>query len=155
LQAATVEDYLKADGWPFKRVEDKKVWQTGVKTSFASFRIFITLSEHWVFCQMPLPVRADKDRSLALCQFLLRKNFEMNLAKFALEEDGTISLNIELLTEDLTRSNFSDALSMLSAYIEQYYPDLNAILQRSRKQEKGIPKTRKPIKRTGKPAQGR
>lgn len=133
---------MKADGWPYKRVEGQKVWQTGIKTSFASFRIFITLSKHWVFCQMPLSVKVSNDRLLKLYQYLLRRNFEMNLAKFVLEEDGTISLNIELPTEDLTRSNFSDALNMLSAYIEKYYEELTAVIQDSSKMEEKRQKSR-------------
>jgi len=149
LQPATLEDYLKADGWPYKRVEGQRVWQTGIKTNSASFRIFITLSKHWVFCQMPLSIKAGKDQLLKLYQYLLRKNFEMNLAKFVLEEDGTISLNIELPTEDLTGTNFSDALNMLSAYIEKYYEELTALIQDSSEMKKRTQKSRAQKPRAG------
>lgn len=132
MDPSTIEKLLKGDGWPYNRIEDKPLWQTGIKTSSGSFRIFITLTEHWIFLQMPLSIKVKEECRLGLYHHLLRKNFEMNFAKFVMEEEGTVSLNVEVPTENMQGSHFLDALNMLSSYIEKYYAEILTVSQNIR-----------------------
>lgn len=43
-----VEEYFQRYGWSYSRDSDN-TWITGVRTRVSSFRIFVRITEHWVF----------------------------------------------------------------------------------------------------------
>jgi hypothetical protein len=77
---------------------------------------FVQLSEHWVLLSM-LPLRgADSIHAGDLGRRLLEANREMRVAKFAIDEGGTVVLCAELPTESLDESELADAVRRVVHY---------------------------------------
>lgn len=120
-----VEEYFQRYGWSYSRDSDN-TWITGVRTRVSSFRIFVRITEHWVFFVVnPLVVAPPrkKDR-LRLYYHALRYNFDMNFAKLGLDADGDLFMSIEIPTENFVYSHFADALDGLSHHAATIYSDL-------------------------------
>lgn len=120
-----VEEYFQRYGWSYSRDSDN-TWITGVRTSVSSFRIFVRMTQHWVFFVVnPLVVAPPrkKDR-LRFYYHALRCNFDMNFAKLGLDADGDLFMAIEVPTENFVYSHFADALDGLSHHAAIIYSDL-------------------------------
>lgn len=120
-----VEEYFQRYGWSYSRDSDN-TWITGVRTRVSSFRIFVRITEHWIFFVVnPLVVAPPrkKDR-LRFYYHALRYNFDMNFAKLSLDADGDLSMSIEIPTENFVYSHFADALDGLSHHAAIIYSDL-------------------------------
>jgi hypothetical protein len=125
LSADTLDSYFEQFGWTYNRTSETS-WVTGVRTSVASFRIFIRLSEHWVYFVInPFVVTPqDPDDRFRFYYTVLRLNLDMNMTKFGLDSDGDLFLAVEMPTEDFTYSHFSDALNALSHHAERHYSNV-------------------------------
>ncbi|MBZ0310089.1 MAG: YbjN domain-containing protein [Anaerolineae bacterium] len=120
-----IEEYFQQYGWSYSRDSDN-TWITGVRTSVSSFRIFVRMTQHWVFFVVnPLVVAPPrkKDR-LRFYYHALRCNFDMNFAKLGLDADGDLFMAIEVPTENFVYSHFADALDGLSHHAALIYSDL-------------------------------
>ncbi len=126
-----VEELLSKDGWPFERV-DSHTWRSGFRGDVNSFRFFVRLTDNWIFFTIVPFVVAPKtpEGTLALYRHLLRLNREINMAKFAIDDDGDTVLTVELPTENLDESEFKDALDALSYYADKHYLDVLNLAQR-------------------------
>lgn len=117
----TVEQYLKQYGWTYEKPQEQLV-VTGFRGKADTFRVFVQVADPWVLLAIapfvPQPAPECRDR---FCRFLLRLNYEINLAKIGVDPDGDISLSIELRAEDLRFEDFAIALDALSAYADEYY----------------------------------
>jgi hypothetical protein len=51
-------------------------------------------------------------------------NREINMAKFAIDDDADVVLTVELPTENLEEGEFKDALDALSYYADKHYLDV-------------------------------
>jgi hypothetical protein len=120
-----IEEYFKRYEWSYNRTSDN-TWVTGVRTTVSSFRIFIRLTEHWVYFVInPYVVTPiDLDTRLRFYYHVLRLNLDMNMAKFGLDSDGDLFLAIELPTENFQYSHFADALNGLSHHAERLYSEV-------------------------------
>ena len=125
LSAKEIEAYLGRDGWPFERV-DHNTWRSGFRGNNACFRFYIRLSDHWVFFTIVPFLVAPKspEAEQGLCRRLLELNRDMNMAKFALDDDQDVVLTVELPVENLVFSEFKDALDALSYYADKHYVEL-------------------------------
>ena len=135
LSAAGVEEFLQKDGWPYERVDDN-TWRSGFRGDVNSFRFFVRLTENWIFFTIvPFVVGPKSDQaSLQLYRHLLRLTREINMAKFAIDDDLDVVLTVELPTEHLEEGEFKDALDALSYYADKHYLDvLNLAQQEPRK----------------------
>jgi hypothetical protein len=56
---------------------------------------------------------------------ILQANHQLNMAKFALDSDGDVSLSVEMPTEGFTYSHFADAMTALSIYADEYRDQFN------------------------------
>ncbi|HEY7956093.1 MAG: YbjN domain-containing protein [Polyangia bacterium] len=136
MTGARVEELMSNDGWPFERVDDH-TWRSGFRGDVNSFRFFVRLTDNWIFFTIVPFVVAPKHESqaLQLYRHLLRLNREINMAKFAIDDDADVVLTVELPTENLDESEFKDALDALSYYADRHYLDvLNLAQQDPRKQ---------------------
>ncbi len=125
LTPEKIEEYFQRYGWSYSRDSDN-TWITGVRTSVSSFRIFVRMTQHWVFFVVnPLVVAPPrkKDR-LRFYYHALRCNFDMNFAKLGLDADGDLFMAIEVPTENFVYSHFADALDGLSHHAAIIYSDL-------------------------------
>ena len=130
LTPERVEEYLAKDGWPFERVDDH-TWRSGFRGDVNSFRFFVRLTENWIFFTIVPFVVAPKNEqaTLQLYRHLLRLNREINMAKFAIDDDADVVLTVELPTENLDASEFKDALDALSYYADKHYLDVLNLAQ--------------------------
>lgn len=138
LTAARVEEFLTKDGWPFERVDDN-TWRSGFRGDVNSFRFFVRLTENWIFFTIVPFVVAPKNESCALQLYrhLLRLNREVNMAKFAIDDDADVVLTVELPTENIDESEFKDALDALSYYADKHYLDVLNLAQQERSRSGG------------------
>ena len=135
LNATRVEEFLAKDGWPFERVDDN-TWRSGFRGDVNSFRFFVRLTDNWIFFTIvPFVVGPKHEAStLALYRYLLKLNREINMAKFAIDDDEDVVLTVELPTESLDDSEFKDALDALSYYADKHYLEvLNQAQQEARR----------------------
>lgn len=120
-----IEEYFQRYQWSYTR-SSENTWITGVRTTVSSFRIFIRVSEHWIYFVInPFVVSPpDDDDRLRLYYHILRMNLDMNMAKFGIDSDGDIFLAVELPTESFEYSHFSDALNGISHHAERLYSEV-------------------------------
>ena len=136
LTATRVEEFLTKDGWPFERVDDH-TWRSGFRGDVNSFRFFVRLTDNWIFFTIVPFVVAPKNEecALQLYRHLLRLNREMNMAKFAIDDDADVVLTVELPTENLDESEFKDALDALSYYADRHYLEVLNLAQLERRKQ--------------------
>ncbi len=122
ITAERVEEFLAKDEWPFERV-DPTTWRSGFRGDVNSFRFFVRLTENWIFFTIvPFVVGPKSDQAaLGLYRHLLKLNREINMAKFAIDDDLDVVLTVELPTEHLDEGEFKDALDALSYYADKHY----------------------------------
>jgi hypothetical protein len=125
LTPETIEEYFSRYEWSYTR-SSENTWITGVRTSVSSFRIFIRLSEHWIYFVINPFVVAPPDPQdrLRFYYHVLRLNLDMNMAKFGLDSDGDLFLAVELPTENFGYSHFADALNGISHHAERLYSEV-------------------------------
>jgi hypothetical protein len=125
VDAATVEELLEADNRPFERI-DPGTWRSSFHAESKSFRFFVRLTESWIFFTIVPFVLAPRDpvAEHRLHRHLLRLNREINMAKFAVDDDGDVVLTVELPTENLDASEFRDALDALVFYADKHYVEV-------------------------------
>jgi hypothetical protein len=132
MTPAIVEELMAKDGWPHERV-DEHTWRSGFRGDVNSFRFFVRLTENWIFFTIVPFVVAPKSEAaaLGLYRHLLKLNREMNMAKFAIDDDNDVVLTVELPTENLDESEFKDALDALSYYADKHYLDVLNLAQKT------------------------
>jgi len=117
----TIGGFLKQYGWEYETHEEGFL-VTGFRGKTGSFRIFIQIADNWVILAIvpftPAPVPECRDR---LCRFLLRLNYEINLAKIGVDDEGDVALVVEMRSEDLRFEDIAEALDALSFYADEYY----------------------------------
>lgn len=125
-----VEEFLSKDGWPFERV-DNHTWRSGFRGDVNSFRFFVRLTDNWIFFTIvPFVVGPKLEAAeLRMYRHLLKLNREINMAKFAIDDDADVVLTVELPTESLNESEFKDALDALSYYADRHYLDVLNLAQ--------------------------
>jgi len=127
-----LEHYLRTAGWKFERI-DERTLGLAFRGDAATFPFFIRLTDAWIFFTIvPFVKMPDDDRAqLAIYRRLLQLNRTMNLAKFALDEDGDIVLTVELPTEATSASALDDALAALTLYANAHYVELRDLAARA------------------------
>lgn len=120
-----IEEYFSRYSWSYTR-SSEDTWITGVRTSVSSFRIFVRISEHWVYFVInPFVVAPpEQEARLRFYYHVLRMNLDMNMAKFGLDSDGDLFLAVELPTENFVYSHFADALNGISHHAERLYSEV-------------------------------
>jgi len=116
-----VSEFLKQYGWEYE-TDEEEFLVTGFRGETGTFRIFIQVDDAWVILAIvpftPAPVSGCRDR---LCRFLLRLNYEINLAKVGVDDEGDVVLLVEMRSEGLCFEDFAGALDALSFYADEYY----------------------------------
>ncbi|WP_375183504.1 YbjN domain-containing protein [Marinobacter sp.] len=69
-----------------------------------------------------------QDKSGRLYQRLLELNQTLLMAKFSIDDDLDVVLSVEYPSEELDRSEFDDALDVLSYYADRHYDELRALI---------------------------
>lgn len=130
IAAETIDSFFEQYEWTYER-SGEDIWLTGFRGDVSSFRIFLKVTEHWVYFTIAPFVVAPKDEACSsrLNWHMLRLNRDINLAKFCLDADGDVVLTVELPTENLDYSEFSDALGALCHYADDTYLEILTLAQ--------------------------
>jgi len=133
VTAEIIDSYFEQYGWSYNREPDSNNWTTGFRGDVSSFRIFVKLTDNWIYFTIIPFIIAPKDpeRTRRLNWHLLRLNREINMAKLCLDEDNDVVLTVELPGENLDYSEFSDALGALCYYADDAYLEMLNIAQSS------------------------
>ena len=123
-------EYFERYGWRFERRRGD-LFRTGFVGESGHYEIWVRHADPWLYFTInpyvPKPGEAE-DHPPAVFRLLLKSNHELNMAKFALDTDGDVSLSVELPTEGFGYSQFSDALTALSHYADEYRERFDAAL---------------------------
>ena len=131
LSDKTLEEFLTRDDWPYERL-DTNTWRSGFRGENSNFRFFIRLTENWVFFTIvPFVPTKRMQSDPKLYKRLLELNREINLAKFALDDDSDVVLTVEMPSEGIGFAEFKDALDALSFYADRYYLEILGLTQGS------------------------
>jgi hypothetical protein len=108
-------------GWRYER-RDPGTFRTGFDGEAGSWDIWIRAGSSIVlFVISPLvPRPTDVPAGAELLRVLMKANNELNLAKLAIDDDEDISLSVELPAAGFAYAQFSDALTALAHYADEY-----------------------------------
>lgn len=128
-----VEQFLRADDWPYSQVEGRTVLKTGFEGKNGQFTCYAQEreeQEQFVFYSI-YPVRAPDNKLAQVAEFITRANYGMIIGNFELDyADGEIryktSVDVEgvELSEPLVRHMvYANVLTM-----DKYFPGLMRVL---------------------------
>jgi Putative bacterial sensory transduction regulator len=122
-------EFFESYGWQFERREGG-LFRTGFVGESGPYEIWLKVTDTWVYFAInPYVARpAGRHHGSVTLMALLRANHELNLAKFAIDEDGDLSLSVELPLDGFCYEHFSDALTALAIYADDWRPRFDAAL---------------------------
>ncbi|MFK7991461.1 MAG: YbjN domain-containing protein [Sandaracinaceae bacterium] len=129
LDSDTVRTLLEAGGWPCDRISED-TWRSHFRGRNASFPFFVRLDPAGYVCFAIVPfVKSPEEqpRSEKLYARLLELNQSLLMAKFSIDDDLDVVLSVEYPSNELDRSEFDDALDVLSYYADRHFEELNGI----------------------------
>lgn len=129
LDASTIRSILEEGGWPCDRISDD-TWRSHFRGRSASFPFFVRLDPAGYVCFAIVPfVKSPEEKaaSAKLYDRLLELNQSLLMAKFSIDDDLDVVLSVEYPSEHLDRSEFDDALDVLSYYADRHYDELRAL----------------------------
>jgi hypothetical protein len=129
LSPDSIRAILEEGGWPCHRIADD-TFRSLFQGKHASFPFFVRIDPAGfvVFAIVPyLRSPEDPERAAALYTRLLELNQSLLMAKFSIDDDLDVVLSVEYAIPDLDRSEFDDALDVLSYYADRHYDELRAL----------------------------
>lgn len=116
-----VKRYFEEYGWVYEQI-DTETLVSGFQGEDSTFQIFIKFDDNWAyFMLLPFINKLQSEYQEKIYLHLLQLNYEMNMVKAGVDQDGDIFLAVELPISDLDYEHFSDALDALSYYADKYY----------------------------------
>lgn len=129
--ADELTDYFERYGWKYERRRGD-LYRTGFVGEGGQFEIWVRYADPWVYFTInPFVEKRELEQGHGadILALMLRANHEVNMAKFALDKDGDVSLSVELPTENFGYSQFADALTALSHYADEFRPRFRTAVQ--------------------------
>lgn len=120
---------MEESGWSCDRISDD-TWRTHFRGRNASFPVYVRLDPEGYVCFAIVPfVKSPDDvaKAAALYRRLLELNQSLLMAKFSIDDDLDVVLSVEYPSDELDRSEFDDALDVLSYYADKHYEELRAL----------------------------
>lgn len=123
---ANINQFFETYGWQYDFDEGSKTWNTGFRGDTSNFSIMVHLAEDWLYFSINPFVNAPVEPvcEKKLHYYLLRLNHAINMAKFSLDAEGDVTLTVELPTENMDYSQFSDGLNAVSFYADAHYLEI-------------------------------
>src|SRR5690348_14417808 len=100
ITAEQIDQYFKDLDWPFSKREDT-LWDSGYVGQNYRVRFVVRLTERWVYVNALLPAKIKPECRANLFEHLLRLNYQINAAKFYLDNDDDVTLACEISAADL------------------------------------------------------
>jgi len=129
LDSQTIRSILEEGGWPCDQINED-TWRSHFRGKNASFPFFVRIDPAGYVCFAIVPflkTPEDQDSSAKLYDRLLQLNQSLLMAKFSIDDDLDIVLSVEYPSGELDRSEFDDALDVLSYYADRHYDELRAL----------------------------
>jgi hypothetical protein len=129
LDPDNVSKILEEGGWPCDRIADN-TWRSHFRGRHASFPFYVRVDPAGFVCFAIVPfVRSPEKQTEAepLYKKLLELNQTILMAKFSIDDDLDVVLSVEYPSSHLDRSEFDDALDVLSYYADRHYRELRAL----------------------------
>ncbi len=131
LTHESIREILEEGGWPCHRIAEDtyKSLFHGHKGSFP-FHIRIDPAGFVIFAIVPFvkSPQEDLERAGKLYTRLLELNHQLLMAKFSIDDDLDVVLSVEYPSAEIDRSEFDDALDVLSYYADRHYVELRALV---------------------------
>ncbi len=128
-----VEQFLKADDWPYNLLEGRSIYKTGFEGKNGQFTCYAQErdeQQQFVFYSV-FPVRAPEGQLGDVAEFITRANFGMIIGNFELDySDGEIRYKTSVDIEDV---DLNEALLRHMIYanvltMDKYFPGLMRVL---------------------------
>src|SRR5690349_16152349 len=104
--ADAISGFFDAYGWQYERREGA-VFRTGFLGETGQYDIWLRVTDAWIyFAISPYLPRSEHPHGDSVLTTILRANHELNLAKFAIDEDGDVLLSVELPLEGFGYTQF-------------------------------------------------
>jgi hypothetical protein len=130
LDDESIRALLQAGGWPCDRINDD-TWRSHFRGRHASFPFYVRVDDERGFITFAIVpfLRSPDDatRAAALYERLLILNQSLLMAKFSIDDDLDVVLSVEYPTAELDKSEFDDALDVLSYYADRHYVELGEL----------------------------
>lgn len=129
IDPETVEALLHEGGWRFDRITED-TWRGRFRGRAGTFPLLLRIDprRYLTFAVVPyLKSPEDRERAHALYDRLLSLNQTLLMAKFGIDDDLDVVLSVEYPTRELDRSEFADALDVLSYYADVHYEELASL----------------------------
>ncbi|MBN1888419.1 MAG: YbjN domain-containing protein [Thermoflexales bacterium] len=125
LEPEVINGFFEKYEWTYQ-YDPPGVWNTGWRGDASSYRMFVKLTDNWIYFTIaPFVVAPKKDECKSkLYHTLLRLNRDINLAKFCLDSDGDVVMTVEMPCANLDYTEFSDAIGALCYYADDTYVEL-------------------------------
>ncbi len=116
-----IEGYFETYGWQYESASPG-LYRTGFAGDSGQYDIWVRVTDQWVYFAISpfLKPATDEGHLQQVLETLLLANHEINMAKFAVDEAGDVILSVELPIEGFGYSHFSDALTALSHYADDF-----------------------------------
>lgn len=126
LTLGEIPNILRSLGWT-PRALDEHTWRCTQKTSAGNVRIVVRHAGTWLYLVVMPFLEPDTIKPWGLGKYpprflgrILAVNHNLVLVKFALDEEGDITLRVELPTESLQRREVETTAMLLLQTTEQY-----------------------------------
>ena len=131
--ADDIAGYFDNFGWNYVR-QEATVYRTAFTGETGRYDVWLKVTDAWVFFCINPYVRkpTGQPHGPGTLQAVLRANHEVNLAKFAVDDDGDVSLSVELPAEGFRYSHFCDALTALAHYADGWRRRIDAAIASDR-----------------------
>lgn len=127
LDENTIRDLLEGGGWPCDRINDD-TWRSHFRGRNTSFPFYVRVDPargYITFAIVPfLRSPTDQPHAETVYQRLLELNQSILMAKFSIDDDLDVVLSVEYPVRELDKSEFDDALDVLSYYADRHYREL-------------------------------
>lgn len=131
--ADVIAAYFDSYGWNYVR-QEASVYRTAFTGETGRYDIWLKVTDHWVYFSINpyVPKPEGQPHGEGTLQVVLRANHEVNLAKFAVDDDGDVLLSVELPAEGFCYTHFCDALTALAHYADGYRDRVDAAIAADR-----------------------
>jgi len=123
MSTFTAEDlgpFFESYGWKYERREPS-IFRTGFVGETGPYDIWLKVTESWVYFAInPYVPKPNRGHGSGTLHTVLKANHELNLAKFAVDDDGDVLLSVEMPSEGFCYTHFADALTALAHYADDY-----------------------------------
>ncbi len=125
MELSTIQNWLEGFGWQYLMLDESTLRLLRSPSDDVDF--YLRKTSNWILLKIVPAIHPSTGRPFDLTRRLLAVNRDIRLAKFALEEDGSVALAAELPTESLDPPELRDAIERMRRYVDHYRSYLSIV----------------------------